>query len=328
MPIATTYDPSAPSAVTGQGPSVANREDLSDVLTVLAPEETPILSMASKSRAKSTYAEWTVDKLASPRSQGRSEGEDYSSFDNKSEKKARLGNYVQEEGRPWMVSKYQEAADQAGPADVAKSETQCMREVKRDFEYAIAADQEMQAEDGANNYKMRGLGYWLQATAQSTNPVPSDYRTPSASIGTGSSLTDTGLNDIISSVFSVTGNTNGLTLVAARVLRSTISEFTRAEGSTTAERYVVNQDAAAKTITLAVDTFDSDFGMISIVNGNPDCMPGTRRGYLLNPEFIEVKQFIPFGSTRFENQGGGERGACDGTLTLCVRHPGAHGKIA
>ena len=58
MAFSNTYDTS------NTGSAVSNREDLMDVLTILAPEETPILSSASKSRANATYVEWTVDSLS------------------------------------------------------------------------------------------------------------------------------------------------------------------------------------------------------------------------------------------------------------------------
>ena len=47
----------------------------------------------------------------------------------------------------------------------------------------------------------------------------------------------------------------------------------------------------------------------------------------MQPEFMSVAELIPTGSTRLPNLGGGERGIVDATLTLCVKHPGAFGKI-
>jgi len=50
MPISNTYQPSAPTAKSGQGSAVSNREDLSNELAILAPEETPLLSLARRAR--------------------------------------------------------------------------------------------------------------------------------------------------------------------------------------------------------------------------------------------------------------------------------------
>ncbi len=61
MAISTTYNPNAPSATTGVGSAVSNREDLSNELAILAPEETPLLSLCSKGKATSTFHEWTLD---------------------------------------------------------------------------------------------------------------------------------------------------------------------------------------------------------------------------------------------------------------------------
>jgi hypothetical protein len=77
--------------------------------------------------------------------------------------------------------------------------------------------------------------------------------------------------------------------------------------------------------------YESDHGMVSIVNMNPDCAPDTTNkdyGYLLNPDFYGVADLIGLGSTRLPNLGGGERGFVDWTGTLVVNHPGAHGKIS
>jgi hypothetical protein len=185
----------------------------------------------------------------------------------------------------------------------------------------------MQAQAGGGvSYKMRGLGKWIQDTAQATNPVPADYRTPTASIET-STPTEIGLNDVIASIFTVNGEANALTLVAGTELRSAVAEFTRTEGTTTAIPYTVNEDATSKKITLSVQLFDSDFGFVSLVNGNPACMPTSKTGYLINPKYLEFRTLIPLGTTRLEDQGSGERGYVDMTGTLACKHPGAHGKI-
>jgi hypothetical protein len=176
---------------------------------------------------------------------------------------------------------------------------------------------------------MRGLGKWIQSTAQATNPVPSDYRTPSGSI-ISSTISESSFNTLIGSIFAKNGEMNSLTLVANVALRQLISNFTRAQPASAGVTYHVNQDATSKQITLSVNMYDSDFGLVKIVNGNPSCMPtgSTNVGYVLNPKYLGFNTLIPMGATRLENQGGGERGFVDVAGTLCVKHPQAHGKIA
>jgi hypothetical protein len=330
MPISNTYQPSAPTAKVGQGSAVSNREDLSNELSILAPEETPILSLCGKGKASSTYTEWTVDSLASPVTTGISEGADVTSFSDKLADRARLGNYIQVMRRDYIVSNLQQAVTSVGPANVAQAEAKSMREIKRDIEATIASDNEMTVENGAGTpYGMRCLGKWIQSTAQATNPVPAAYRTPSGSIIT-STLNESNFNGIIGSIFSKNGEMNSLTLVANVALRQLISNFTRSTTAASSQTYHINQDATSKQITLSVNMYDSDFGIIKIVNGNPSCMPtaSTNVGYVLNPKYLSFNTLIPMGATRLENQGGGERGFIDVAGTLCVKHPQAHGKIA
>ena len=70
MAFSNTFD------TTNPGSAVSNREDLLDVLTILAPEETPVLSSAPKSKASATFVEWTVDSLSAPVTTGVAEGSD------------------------------------------------------------------------------------------------------------------------------------------------------------------------------------------------------------------------------------------------------------
>lgn len=327
MPISNTYSPSAPTGTTSTGSAVGNREDLSDVLTILAPEDAPVTSLCSKGSAKSTFHEWTVDSLASPNADGINEGSDVTSFTDKFANRARLGNYIQLFRRDYLVSNLQEAVSCVGPANTAQAKAKAMRELKRDIEFALCSANDRQAEDGVNPYKLRGLGDWIDSAGPSD--VPSAYRTPAASIE-ASSLTESDMNDILGSIFTQTGEMGNLTAVCNVALRKVIANFTRVEGTTTAKAYQIHESAGDKKITLSVSLFDSDFGVVKVVNGNAACMPTatTNIGYVLDPKYLGVASLIPMGHTALENQGGGERGYVDCALTLAVKSPLAHGKIA
>ena len=331
MSFSNTFD------TTNQGSAVSNREDLTDVLTILAPEETPILSSANKERATSTLVEWTVDSLSAPVTSGISEGADVTAFTDKFAGRARLGNRIQKFRRDIMVSDLQEAEDSVGPAKIAQAEAKAIRELKRDIEATIASANTQATEDGAGTANaLGGLGDWIQNAAGSAN-VPADFRTPAASVvDAGANLSESEFNGLITSIFGVTGSTDNLMLVADTTLRSDISDFARTGFNTTDGTNPgvrsVNYDGNSGTIKLSVDLYQSDHGVVSIVNGNPDCMPtqaGTAgmMGYMVNPEYYGIHELIPMGSTRLPNLGGGERGFVDCALTLGVYHPGAHGKI-
>ena len=89
-------------------PLGSNREDLSDVLTILEPERTPLLSLAKKGKANGTFFEWQTDSLSTPAFGGELEGADVTSFTNQVANRATLGNHVQVFRQNYQVSNIQE----------------------------------------------------------------------------------------------------------------------------------------------------------------------------------------------------------------------------
>jgi len=322
MAFSNTFDTTSP------GSAALNREDLHDAITQLAPSETPVLSSAEKFKANATYVEWGVDKLSAPTTTAVAEGADVSNFDDKFENVARLGNYVHKLRRSYRVSDLQQAVSSVGPQDIARAELKAVKELKRDAEAALIGTQDRAAENGAGTaYTMRGLGDWLDSAGPSD--VPAAYRTPADSIHSSGTFTETILNRMVTSIYRVSGVTNSLTLVADTALRRVITDFSRADTITGAVR--TNDNSYLNNmIKLAVGVYQSDHGLVTIVDMNPDCSPDTTNkdvGYLVNPEYYAVGELISLGSTRLPNLGGGERGYVDWTGTLKVSHPGAHGVI-
>jgi hypothetical protein len=332
MAFSNTYD------VNNPGSAVSNREDLTDVLTILAPEETPVLSSAQKQRAVATNTEWTVDVLSTPSTAGIVEGADVITHTDQFAGRARMGNYTQKFRRDYKVSDLQEAVDSVGPAKIAQAEAKAIRELKRDIEATLCSTNVKQQATDVLPYKMTGLGGFIDSAAADTT-VPAGFKTPASSIYTtteslATPFNETAFNDIISSIFEVNGVSNGLVLVADVGLRRVVSDFARLSTvSTETSIRNVNYDGNVAAIKLSVELYQSDHGVVSIVNANPDCMPnfgGTTAnssGYLVNPEYYGVHELIPMGSTRQPNNGGGERGFVDCALTLGVYHPQAHGLI-
>jgi hypothetical protein len=187
MPFSPSYN------TTNPGAAVSNREDLTDILKVLAPEDTPIYSSLPHSKAKGTYHEWTMDTLASPSTDGVIEGSDVDSFADKFANRVRVGNYVQKLRRSYMVSDIQEAVDSVGPAKYAQAEKKAGLELKRDIEATLLSTNDRVAGDSNTASKLRGLGDWIDSAGPSD--VPADYRTPADSIHASGSFTETVLNN-------------------------------------------------------------------------------------------------------------------------------------
>lgn len=311
---------------TSPGAGASNREDLKQLATALDPEKTPVSSMLKRSKATALYHEWTVDNLAAPDTSGVIEGIDVSAFADKFENLARLGNRVQKFRRTFKVSDWQEEADSAAPVNIAQAEMKAVKEIKRDIETAILSDNDRVTGTAATAAQLRGLGDWLDSAGPAD--VPSDYRTPAGSIdANGTSITETQFNNVIDSIYDETGDVEDLWFFAATALRSAVTAFTRTEGSTTDTQYRVTQNADQKTITRSVMLYQTDHGYMKLFTTNPVTNEATDRGYFINPKYLGIADYIPMGSRRLEDQGGGPRGLVDCSLTFECLSPLAHGKI-
>ena len=323
MAFSNTYDTTSP------GSAASNREDLIDAMSLLAPQETAFLSLSPKNKAEATVHSWSVDSLADPAATAVNEGADVTAYVDKFANVARLSNYVTKRRRSYMVSDIQQAVESAGPQKLARAEMKAVKEVKRDIEMTMLGTQDRAAGDGAGTASQaRGFGDWIDSAGPSD--VPATYRTPAASIHASSTFTETVFNNLITSIYRVNGNTNDLTCIADTALRRVISDFALTSGSTNTNYRHITQSAADKGIKLQVETYQSDHGMISIVNMNPVCAPDTTNkdtGYLINFDYVGVSDLIALGSTPVPNLGGGERGYVDWVGTFECLHPGAHGKI-
>jgi hypothetical protein len=308
-----------------------NREDLSDILTILEPESTPLTSMANKATASGTFFEVQVDDLSTASFDGVNEGEDITSFDNKAANRARIGNYVQKFRRGYQVTDIQEIVDTAGVAsEFANAESKAIRETKRDMEAAFCSSQDRQADSGAGSpYKTRGMFKFLGLGGQ-----PSDIPSFAQCVAndTTSTQTETTFNSVLQELYEANGMPGGqLTLIAGPTLKKEISDFARQEGSTTALSFQVTQPAESKKITLSISLYEGDFGTVAIVPStllnrtSGSATIDKDAGLLIDPDYVAIHTLKAESNSELENQGGGRRGFCDVIAGLAVHSPKAHG---
>ena len=307
-----------------------NREDLSDIVTLLEPEATPFVSMAKKATASGTFFEWQTDNMATPSFAGVLEGEDASSFDDKAANRAKLGNHIQKLRKTYAVSDLQEIVDTAGvTSEFASAESKAVRELKRDLESAVCSAQDRQADDGTNPYKTRGMLKWLGVGGQ-----PSDIPSFAQNVAndTTGTQTETTFNNVLQELYEANGMPGGqLTLIAGPGLKREISNFARQEGSTTALSYQVTQPAESKKITLSVSVYEGDYGVVSILPSvfvnrtSGSATVDADAGLLIDPEYVGIHMLKAESTSELENRGGGRRGFADLVAGLACYSPKAHG---
>ncbi|KAE9509669.1 hypothetical protein FXW30_05030 [Candidatus Liberibacter asiaticus] len=141
--------------------STTNKESLSDVVSRITPEDTPIYSMIKKGTTHSIHPEWVVDDLASPGPNAQLEGDEYSFKTINTPE--RMGNYTQIMRKSWILSGTQEAVDDVGY--ILKYKEQKLKkalEIRKDVEFALVSSQ---GSEKTSPRKMAALSSWIKKNA-------------------------------------------------------------------------------------------------------------------------------------------------------------------
>lgn len=237
------------------------KEDVSQIISNIAPTQTPFQSMARKGKAKGVFSEWLVDDLADAAQNINIEGAD--ADDNTLVKATRRGNYCQILDKTAKVSgTVDNGIDLHGRTggDMAYQMAKKMKELKRDREFTVVgANTAWEAGDAADAREMASVHAFIftnddsQASATTNpNPVGSDTRTDS---GTTRAFTESQLQNIAEDVWNEGGEADVLMLGSARK-----RDFSGFDGVATKFK-----DAEDKRTIGATDVYISDWGEIRAV---------------------------------------------------------------
>lgn len=265
--------------------AVGNREELSDVVSRITPEDTPIYSMIEKTSFKSTHPEWEVDDLAAPAENIQLEGDDYTF--GAITPPERLGNYTQIMRKDGIISETQEVVDEAG--NVQKVKYQKLKkgvELRKDVEYAILDNN---ASLGGATRESGGLPTWLETNVSrgsgGSNGGFSAGFTVAATNGTQRAFTKALLDTTMQ-----TGYTNGANfrhLFVSPYVKSVFVTF-MSDSNVAAFRYAASS-GKNNSIVANADVYEGPHGKVMV---HPNrVMSGSaslaRNAFLVDTEFVE-----------------------------------------
>lgn len=283
----------------------AVREDLSDVIYNISPEETPFMSNIGKGKASNTYFEWQTDSLAAANEDNAQiEGDDAVNDERAPTK--RLGNYTQIMRKVVGVSGTSEAVDKAGIKGVMSYEmAKASAELKRDMEKRLTSNKAAVAGNSTTARQTAGLGAFLVTNANvagdGTAPVMSGgtegYPTTAYVAGTERAFSETILKDVLQQVWTEGGS---LDMVMVGPHNKTV-----ASGFPGIAEHRKNADGAkAATIIGAADVYVSDFGNITFV---PNRFQPEANAYVIDPEYAEVAYLRDFHTSDLAKTGDSQR---------------------
>lgn len=140
--------------------SVGIREDLSNVIHNISPEETPFYSKSGKTSAKNTLVEWQTDSLRASAANAHIEG-DATAAESRSAT-TRLGNYTQIFKNAVVVPDTDEGLDKAGRAkEIAYQTLKIAKEQKLDIEKALFDNNARAAGNSTTARELAGAPAWI-----------------------------------------------------------------------------------------------------------------------------------------------------------------------
>lgn len=302
--------------------AVGAREDLSDVIYNISPQDTPIMSSIGKTKATAVYHEWQTDSLAAATASNAAvEGADATSAT--LSPTTRVGNYTQIVQKTVQVSGTLEAVDKAGrKSEKAYQLAKASAELKRDMETIITANQGQTAGDSSNARKLGSLLSWIKTntnkgsgTTAGVDPVTSGVSVRTD--GTTRTFTEAMLKNVVAKVYTSGGTPSALFVSPG--IKQDVSSF----AGIAAQRFVT--EATPTTIISAADAYLSDFGLIQIV---PNRFMRTRDALVLDPEYAALAYLRPFTTNELAKTGDSEKTQLLAEFTLEVKNEAAHGIIA
>ncbi len=232
------------------------REDLSNLINMISPEETPFSSSIGKTKATAVKHEWLQDELAAANKDNAiAEGAD--ATDTTLNGPVRISNVTQIFQKDIRLSSTLNAVNTAGAKDeLSRQIAKRGKELKRDQEAAYVSGN---ASVAVGVRKLGGAEAFISTNAlhgangASTGFSGGVVNAPTA--GTARPLTEALFISALQKIWEAGGDPN--TVIAPGVLKSKISTFT---GGSTKQ-----QNADKKTVNQAVDLYVSDFGTVTIL---------------------------------------------------------------
>jgi hypothetical protein len=328
--------------------SVGKREDISDIISVVDAKECVLSSTIRKGKKPANaLTEWQVDNMPSTSTAGVVDGTDVTSFasgENYASGRARIGNYIQQFRRVPAVSRLEETVAVvaginnpdpngiSGNTEFARAKAKSTIMLKRDVETALLSDNSAQADNGTVPFLTRGLGKWISVAASkdSVVPVPDAYCPAAGQIFSAAitTFTEDSFRSLLQARWNQTGKASNLIGVVGANVKNAISDFSRylpSRASNTSVRFY-SSSPEEKKVTTAVDIYSGDYGDIELFLSA--FVPDANRGYIVDPEYVELRTHTSPYFSQLPDLGGGPRGIVETIVALAVTNPLAHAKIA
>lgn len=281
--------------------AVGNKEDVSDIITNISPDQTPLYSRLGRTKATQTIHEWLEDSLGEAEENKQPEG--YTYFTVNAEPRTRLNNYTQIMHRGVQVTDTQEVVQHYSiRSEIAYQMQKKLKELAFDCEKALIEQDAKILGSMTDPREFGGLPYWIVTNVLSNS-------------GLLRALTFDLINNALEQVWNVGGNPTIL-LVSPRNKRI-VSTFTAGHTK------FMNGNNTRK-LTQMISVLETDFGTVQCLTDR--FMPNDVV-YGLSPEYMKKAFLRPFKTGEIPKISDMGRRMINGEWTLEMRAEKAHFKI-
>lgn len=278
------------------------REDLSNVITNIAPEETPYQSNIGRESVSNSLFEWQTDTLAAAAANKQLEGDDVASFDAVTAT-VRMQNYAQISRKTIVLSATEEVVNKAGRrSELAYQIAKRGSELKRDQEFTMLNGAVAAAGNTTTARGTASLGAFVKTNVDmQTNGANPSYTTLPSSARTDGNVrtfTETILKNVIQQVWT-SGGTPKI-LMTGPVNKQRVSGFSGIASS----RFNIYGGARPATIIGAADIYVSDFGNVQVV---PNRFQRERDAWVIDPEYAKMTTLRPYQQIELAKTGDAEK---------------------
>jgi len=299
------------------------REDLSNVITNIAPEETPFQSNIGRETISNTLFEFQTDTLADAAANAQLEGDDVGTFD-AVVATVRVTNYAQISRKTIVLSNTEEVVNKAGRrSELAYQIAKRGAELKRDQEFVFLNGGIAVAGNTTTARVTASLGAFVKTnTEKQTNGVDPSYTTLPNSARTDGNVrtfTETILKNVIQKVWSAGGTPK--ILMVGPVNKQRVSGFSGIASS----RFNIDGGAKPATLIGAVDIYVSDFGNVSTIANR---FQRERDAWVLDPDYAKMVVLRPYQQVELAKTGDAEKRMLLIEYGLKITAENAHGLAA
>jgi len=303
--------------------AVGIREDLSDVIYDVSPDETPFYTACAKVSASNTYHEWQTDALRSSASNAHVEGDDTTAEARSAT--SRLGNYTQIFKNAVSIPGTDNGLNKAGRAkEMAYQIMKVAKEQKLDIEKALFDNNARVAGNSTTARELAGAPAWLitnvdfatGGTPSGANPTGdgTDARTDD---GTPTAFSQTKFDNVMQSIWENGGNPDTVYLSAFQMNKALTFAGNNNQRSTV--------QAGDERVVKSMAVYVTPWGTVEF---KPSRENRSRDVFIMQDDMWAVATLRPTKNEALAKTGDSEKRQVVTELTLVCRNEAASGIIA